>query len=174
MRRWTALITVGALALLGAACDDDNGEEGSLAAYCSLVEGLDAQSDIPSAEQFEDLRQAAPDEIRDEVATASEAIEDEGEDAFNDPDVVAAIEDIEAYETQNCDQADGDLDIDTEDDVDVDVDDEDETDGTTGTTDTTDDADTTSTTSADTTPTTETTGTAPTTTANGGGANSLY
>ena len=96
--------TIGALAgltlLVGAGCGDD--DEGADDEYCDLVEELTATEEQPSDDLLDRYVDAAPDEIRDEAEVATEAIKEDGEAAFDDPDVLAAIEDIEAFEAEEC------------------------------------------------------------------------
>lgn len=124
--------------VLLAACGDD-GDDGDVAAYCDLVEELDTQQDFPSDEQLDELRDVAPAEIEDEVEFTVDRLQEDGEAAFEDPEVTDAIEDIEAYEEDAC----GREDLDPVDEGDTDDDDD---------TTTTSDVDTT-TTSEDTTTT---------------------
>jgi hypothetical protein len=76
--------------------------------YCAIAVELDAQEEFPSAEQLEQIRAAAPDEISDEINTAVDAflaaIEADGtaEAAFDDPAVQQAFQVIEPFEEQNC------------------------------------------------------------------------
>ena len=122
--------TIGALAgltlLVGAGCGDD--DEGADDEYCDLVEELTASDEQPSDDLLDRYVDAAPDEIADEAEIATEAIKEDGEAAFDDPDVLAAIEDIEAFEAEECgagadvegDEDDGADDDGTTDDTDVD------------------------------------------------------
>jgi hypothetical protein len=98
MRR--TLVLFGGLTLLVGACGDD--DDGADEAYCDLVAELAATDEQPSDELLDRYVDAAPDEIDDEAELAAEAIKERGEAAFDDPDVVAAIEDIEAFEAEEC------------------------------------------------------------------------
>jgi hypothetical protein len=123
------------LALVLAACGDDDDETttntteeaagDTTDAYCALAEELDGQDEFFTVEQLEELRAAAPEEIRDEaelvVPIFIEAIE-AGDPfaAFEDPVVDANIEVIETFENEVCgldsggDDGDGSADPDFE------------------------------------------------------------
>ncbi len=100
---------VGVLSLAAAACgdDDDTASSDDSEAYCELAAELDAQEDFPSAQQLEDLRDAAPDDISDEVGLVVEKFLQGIEDgdpgvAFADPEVEEAFGPIEAFEEDTC------------------------------------------------------------------------
>lgn len=156
MKRFTVMIFVALAATFGlVACGDDD-NEGDLAAYCDLVEELDAQEDFPTDEQLNELQDVAPAEIDDEVDLVAERfkeVNDNPEDAqavFEDPEVEEAFSTIEAYEDENCPEPEPATETD-----DADVDDETDDEPTT-TVEETDDEDTT-TTVEDTTTTEDTT-----------------
>jgi hypothetical protein len=86
------------------AVDEVNAE---FAEYCGLAREVDEQPNFPTAEQLEELRDLAPDEIAEEaqivVAGFLEAIE--GGDfttAFDDPEVGANLEAINAFDAEEC------------------------------------------------------------------------
>ena len=89
-----------ALATLGACSDDD--DEATDDEYCELAREMASNEDIPSDETLDEYVEAAPDEIKDEAELAADAIKADGPAAFDDPEVVAAIEDIEAFEEAEC------------------------------------------------------------------------
>lgn len=110
MPGWIRLAAVGAIVMLGlAACDSDDGG-GDLAAYCELSAELDDTEGFPSDEQLEDLRDAAPDEISDEVGFVVDRVTeaDDPREAFEDDEVNSRIETLEEFEAENCDRPDPD------------------------------------------------------------------
>lgn len=91
--------------------DDTGGDEGvddELTEVCALAEEMNSQENFPSAEQLEQYQAAAPDEIIEAVNTAAEALIPAADDqvasfiAFADDDVTAAIEEVDAFETERC------------------------------------------------------------------------
>ena len=152
MKRFLTTVLIGFVAVFGvAACGDDN-DEGDLATYCRLSAELDQQEDLPSDDQLDEIRDAAPSEIRDEVDVVVDSFKEANDDpenfeqVFDDPDFEEAITEIEAFEDENCTD---DTDTDTDD---TDTDTNDDRDTTTTSED--DDDDTTSTTESDDTTTT--------------------
>ena len=91
-----------------AGCGDDDDEAGGdVEAYCDLARELDAQEDFPTAEQLEALRDAAPDEIEENIDTVVEAFlagieEGDPAAAFGDPEVEEAFGPIEEFEASEC------------------------------------------------------------------------
>jgi hypothetical protein len=107
-RRWKLVAGAAALAVVAVGCgDDDESTSASVDEYCELARQLDEQEDFPDAEQLEALRDAAPEEIRDEaelvVPLLLEAIE-AGDPfaAFADPVVEENLTVIEAFEADEC------------------------------------------------------------------------
>ena len=83
-----------------AACGDDDEASDE---YCDIARELSAQDDAPPDDPiFDRYLEAAPDEIRDDAALALERIGEEGDEAFNDPEVLEAVENIEAFEEEEC------------------------------------------------------------------------
>lgn len=110
-RAWTGAAVVAALAMMGAGCGDDDesneAAEDPNAAYCELARELDEQDDFPTAEQLEELRDAAPEEISEPINTVVDkfvaAIEaGDFAAAFEDPAVNEAFETIEPFEAEEC------------------------------------------------------------------------
>ena len=108
-RIWMLAAVAGVLSLAFGACgDDDDAASGDdAAAYCEIAAELDEQEDFPSAEQLEGLRDAAPEEISDEVDLVVEAFLQGIEDgdpgaAFADPEVEEAFGPIETFEEETC------------------------------------------------------------------------
>jgi hypothetical protein len=143
LRRTVAVVAGAALvALTGCGDDDDASADDE---YCELVRELNASEEQPSDDLLDRYVAAAPDEIADEAEVAAEAIQEEGEAAFDDPDVLDAIEDIEDFEAEEC----GVERVDDDDEGDDGEEAPEDTDATTGDTSTEDDGATTSTSTED-------------------------
>jgi len=93
------VVGVAGLALLVGACGDDDEDAGD--EYCDVAQEL-AESDDFDDDLLDRYLDVAPDEIRDDAALAIEAIKEDGEAAFEDPEVLAAVEDIETFESDEC------------------------------------------------------------------------
>lgn len=104
-----------ALTLAGAACGDDGGGEGDLEAYCERVKEFDdaEEDDFPSEDELDDLRDDAPEEIRDDIDRLIDFFNDnrdtleEGdfsafEEAEDDEELAEAFENVERFEDENC------------------------------------------------------------------------
>ncbi len=80
-------------------------ESGDLARWCQLVgevrQTVDAGGSIPDA-TLDDFADAAPDGIRAATQTATEAFKESIPDAFERPEVGAAVGEIEAFAATNC------------------------------------------------------------------------
>jgi len=93
-------------------CPQSGGDEGDEVAvpaeaqeYCGLAEELDQQDDFPTPEQLEALRDAAPEEIAEEVGVVVDAfIAADGDigAAFSDPAVEENMGAIESFEADVC------------------------------------------------------------------------
>lgn len=87
---------------------DDGGDQGELTELCALATEMDEQEDFPSAEQLQQYKELAPDDIADAVNTAADPLIAADGDlpaffaAFADDDVAAAVDDINAFETEEC------------------------------------------------------------------------
>lgn len=109
-----ALVGVAAMSMLVAACGDDDEEAGGgdVAAYCAAVEEVES-TDEPTVEQIEAIRDAAPEEISDDIDFIAdrfvEAIEaGDVESVFADEEVGRRLEEsIEPFEEENCPNDDG-------------------------------------------------------------------
>lgn len=105
-RRFVSIALLASVAIAGTACGDD-GVAANPRAFCDLARELDKQTHFPSADQLEDLTDAAPDPIAEEVELVADALVARGEPALGEPDVEAAIAVIEGYEVKTC-QLEGD------------------------------------------------------------------
>lgn len=106
-RRCLPVVIVGVLASVGvAACgDDDDGDD--IEAYCAFAEELNAQESFPTDEQLDEIADLAPDEIADDVDALVALVKEEGEAAFENPDIEDLIASIDDFEAENCDFAEG-------------------------------------------------------------------
>lgn len=107
-----AIAIAGVLAVAGCG-GDDGGGGGDVQAYCRLSQESEGSSGFPTDQELEEFRDAAPPEIRDDVDTLVDAfreVEDPDDPnaalaLFEDEEVVEAIENIQAFEAENCEQA---------------------------------------------------------------------
>lgn len=70
--------------------------------FCDLSAQLDEQDGPPTPEQFDALERTADPAIAEDVSFAVAQFKEKGFAAFEDPEVAAAIERIEAWEAENC------------------------------------------------------------------------
>ncbi len=85
--------------------DEEVAIDPALSDYCGIAQEINDQEDFPSAEQLEEIRELAPEEIADEISTVVDAFLAAGDDpfaAFEDPAVEAAFGPIEAFDAENC------------------------------------------------------------------------
>jgi hypothetical protein len=99
--RRSMMAAASVLVLVVAACgDDDDGGTASAEAYCALAAELDQAEEQPSDAQLDEILEAAPEEIRDDLQVIIDAIQTGN---FDDE---AAIEEAEsnllAFEEENC------------------------------------------------------------------------
>ncbi|MGH2684034.1 MAG: hypothetical protein ACRDJP_01015 [Actinomycetota bacterium] len=113
-RTLSALFALFALLTPLAACGGDDDGGGSIQAYCDFSRSLDEQEDFPTDDQLDELSDTAPDEISDDVEFLVDRFREandnpaEVEEVFQDEEVNEAIENVEAFEEENCaDEADG-------------------------------------------------------------------
>jgi uncharacterized cupredoxin-like copper-binding protein len=117
--RVRAFAALCAFSLLAVACGDDDDTdaatddtvaEGEAASseheeYCGAVDELDNQDGPPTAEQFERIKELAPDEISEDVDYVADAfIAADGDmgAVFADPEVEERLGTIEDWEDENC------------------------------------------------------------------------
>jgi hypothetical protein len=104
--RLAAALVIASLSLV--ACgDDDDGSTSTpdLAAFCAKAAATNQPGTLPTPELLAEYQALAPDEISDPVAVLVDAFAAAGDDpatAFSEPDVVAAIEEITAFESEQC------------------------------------------------------------------------
>lgn len=101
-----AALVIASLAFV--ACgDDDDGSASSadLAAFCTKAAETNQPGTLPTPELLAEYQALAPDEISDPVAVLVDAFAAAGDDpaaAFSDPEVIAAIEQITEFESEQC------------------------------------------------------------------------
>ena len=101
--RLVALALAAALGGTVGACGDDS--DGDLATWCRLggeINGTLGEGGLIADETYDEFAEAAPGDIREASEEATEAFKGSPEDAFEDPDVQAAVEEIEAFNEENC------------------------------------------------------------------------
>ena len=98
-------ITMAVLAVLAfgglAACGDDDDGGGGVETYCELSAELQGVED-PSDEQLEEIVSASPEEIRDQAEVLADALREGDDSAFEDPEVIEAVTDLQEFEAENC------------------------------------------------------------------------
>lgn len=109
MRR--LLVLAAATAMLAAACGDD-GDTGSTAAFCDLLEEATGSEDLPPPEAIRALVDAAPSEIADDVERVGEVsieLSEADPDALNeaieatqDPEFQESSEAIDDFSREEC------------------------------------------------------------------------
>lgn len=101
-----AALVIASLAFV--ACgDDDDGSASSaeLAAFCTKAAETNQPGTLPTPELLAEYQALAPDEISDPVTVLVDAFAAAGDDpaaAFSDPEVIAAIEQITEFESEQC------------------------------------------------------------------------
>jgi hypothetical protein len=101
-----AALIIATLAL--AACGDDadgSASNADLAAFCTKAAETNQPGTLPTPELLAEYQALAPDEISDPVAVLVDAFAAAGDDpaaAFSDPEVIAAIEQITEFESEQC------------------------------------------------------------------------
>jgi hypothetical protein len=100
-----AALVIASLACAACAGDDDGSASTTdLAAFCAKAAETNQPGTLPTPELLAEYQALAPDEIADPVAVLVEAFAagDDPAAAFSDPDVVAAIEQITEFESEQC------------------------------------------------------------------------
>ena len=101
--RLVALALAAVLGVTAGACGDDG--DGDLATWCRLggeINGALGEGEAVADETYDEFTEAAPGDIRAASQEAAEAFKASPEGAFEDPDVQAAVEEIEAFNEENC------------------------------------------------------------------------
>lgn len=125
-RRTIAVALVASTALLLAGCSDDDPQvassttadaavddpapttdepAGDLTAFCEVAEALNDQESLPTTDQLAEYQALAPDEIAEPVevlVAAFEAAGDSPQAVFSNPEAIAAIEELTAFEADAC------------------------------------------------------------------------
>jgi hypothetical protein len=92
---------------VGSAPDDSGDIDPRYADYCEAARTINDQDEFPTDDQFQALRDTAPDEIRAEVEYVIDRI-NEAEDQqavfalFGEPDVMSRMDVIDQFDTENC------------------------------------------------------------------------
>jgi hypothetical protein len=92
---------------VGSAPDDSGDIDPRYADYCEAARTINEQDEFPTDDQFQALRDTAPDEIRAEVEYVIDRI-NEAEDQqavfalFGEPDVMSRMDVIDQFDTENC------------------------------------------------------------------------
>lgn len=99
-RRWWLFAALAPLMAVFVACGDDGG--GDVSTYCELSRESD-QAEIDD-DQLDELADAAPSEISDEVQTAVDELKDNSDEVFagESEEFNEAVEVIEEFEAENC------------------------------------------------------------------------
>ena len=100
-------LALGLAVLGGCGDDDDDGGGGGgggsdVQAYCDLAAAAGQGEAGASEDQLDQLLEAAPDEIQDDVQTVVEAIQSGDAEAVSAPEVTEASENITQFEQENC------------------------------------------------------------------------
>lgn len=89
---FAASVAIGAAALVGCGGGDED--------FCGQSEDLEGQQEMPSSDELQDIVDDAPDEIRDDVQTVFDAIEDPA--TADQAAVTEAGDNIDAWISENC------------------------------------------------------------------------
>lgn len=111
MRRLAALAVAALLGLSAAGCGGGDEPPEASAEFCEAAEAIDDEfgPDQPIEEQVElvtDLDAAAPDEISEETGIFLDALErraEGDESVVDDPEIEAAVDDVNRYANEACD-----------------------------------------------------------------------
>lgn len=102
-QRLPASVAVAAvLGLLVTGCPADDDPDEDTVAYCAQSEELDDQDEPPTDAQLASLAAAAPEDIADDAQLLADRHAEVGADAFDEPEVVDAVERLEAWEADHC------------------------------------------------------------------------
>ena len=101
--RPVALLAVATSSLLGLTSCGDDEDDGASSAFCDVARKLDESEGIPPEEQMDRYVTLAPGAIEEDAELAIEAIKEDGEQAYDDPEVVEAVSRLEEFEAEECD-----------------------------------------------------------------------
>jgi hypothetical protein len=106
MTNVAALVATAGLLLLAACGDDEpSAEAPSLDEFCSVAARLNSQDSLPTPEQLTEYQSLAPEEIAEPTAVVVAAFESAADDpqaVFTDDAAMAAIEQLTAFEAEQC------------------------------------------------------------------------
>ena len=106
VRLVAAALVIASLPLVACGDDDDGtASTADLAAFCAKAAETNQPGTMPTSELLAEYQAVAPDELSDPVAVLVDAFTAAGDDpaaAFSDPVVIAAIEHITAFESEQC------------------------------------------------------------------------
>lgn len=97
----TVLAVASATLGLGACGDDE--DDGASSQFCEIARKLNEAEGFPPEEQMDRYVTLAPDAIKGDAELAINALKKDAEKAYDDPDVVKAVERIEEFEADECD-----------------------------------------------------------------------
>jgi hypothetical protein len=89
---FAASVAISAASLVGCGGGDDD--------FCGTSEDLEGQQEMPSSQELQDIVDDAPDEIRDDVQTVFDALEDPA--SADQAEAEEAGENIDAWIDENC------------------------------------------------------------------------
>ena len=106
MTNAAALVATTGLLLLAACGDDEpSAEAPSIDEFCSVAAQLNSQDSLPTPEQLTEYQSLAPAEIAEPTAIVVAAFESAADDpqaVFTDDAAMAAIEELTAFEAEEC------------------------------------------------------------------------
>ena len=101
----TFVVTAGLLLLTACGDDEPTADAPSLDEFCSVAAQLNSQDSLPTPEQLAEYQSLAPEEIAEPTAAVVEAFEsaaDNPQAVFTDAAALAAIEELTAFEAEEC------------------------------------------------------------------------
>jgi hypothetical protein len=101
--RPVVLVAVVTSSLLGLTSCGDDEDDGASSAFCDIARKLNDSEGFPPEEQMDRYVTLAPGAIKDDAELAIEALKEDAEQAYDDPEVVEAVSRIEEFEAEECD-----------------------------------------------------------------------